>query len=268
MKVLLLLALVSTSVFAQDPSSYLKNFDQKVYSLKTKGVKNFIVDIESSKLTKQINDQQIFGKVKELTFRTYWTAEPERMAIEVLGLPEGFKEVKEELKAGIMTAIENLIPPTMAQTYNGYKFSPGQNSKEIIAKDPSGLAAIPSFVIKFDKEDKLTESVANKTIGSLVTKYNYGKESFADGKWVLKDQTTTAIENGHSMVVRKELSYDKSNGIGVLSEVEVSMEQKLADPKAKPGTKSDTLVFKNYKINDGEALKYFLGEANATPVKK
>ena len=40
----------------------------------------------------------IFGKVNEVIFRTYWTANPERVAIEVIGLPEGFKEIKEELK--------------------------------------------------------------------------------------------------------------------------------------------------------------------------
>lgn len=268
MKVLLFLALVSTSVFAQDASQSLKNFDAKIYSLKTKGISNFIVDIESPNLLKQVNQQQSFGKVKELTFRLYWTANPERMAVEVLGLPEGFKEVKEELKASILPAVESLLPLPVAQGYPGYKFSQGKNPKEIIAQDSTGLAAIPSFVIKFDEQDKLVESVANKPIGSMSTKFNYGKESFSDGKWVLKDQTTTATENGGSMVIKKELSYDKVNGVGVLSEVEVTSEQKAADPKIKPVVKSDTMEFKNYKINDGEALKYFLSEGNSAPVKK
>ena len=56
MKALICFALFATSAFAQDPSAYLKNFDAKIYSLKSKGVKEFVVDIESSRLTKQLNE--------------------------------------------------------------------------------------------------------------------------------------------------------------------------------------------------------------------
>lgn len=260
MKVLMLAALVTTSVFAQDPATYLKNFDAKIYSLKTKGVQDFVVDIESSRLTKQVNDAQTFGKVKDLVFRVYWTAQPDRMAVEVVGLPEGFKEVKEELKASILPAIEQLLPPTMTQIYHGYKFSPGQKPKEIIAQDATGLAPVPSYVLKFDQQDRLVETVANKTIGTLVTTHKYEKDSFADGKWVMKEQVSKASENGNNLTVTKSVSWDKEQGIGVVSEVEISVEQKLADPKAPKVQKSDSFEFENYKINTGAALKYFLGE--------
>jgi hypothetical protein len=260
MKALLVSLFMISSAFAQDSAEYLKNFDSKIYSLKSKGVDNFVVDIRSSKITKQLNDQQIFGKVEDVIFRTYWTAKPERLAIEIVGLPEGFKEVKDDLKGSILTVVENLIPPTFAQQFNGYKFTAGSKPKEILANDPSGLAAVPSFTLKFDKEDKLIETVANKPIGTLVMKPDYEKESFAEGKWVLKELVTTASENGQSMKVTKELSYSKVSGIGVLSEVELTVEQSGMGENAKPVSKSDTVEFKNYKINDGEALKYFLGE--------
>lgn len=269
MKALLCFIFVISSAFAQDPAAYLKGFDGRIYSLKSKGVNNFIVDIESSKLTKQMNDQQMFGKVEELIFRVYWTSNPERLAIEVNGLPDGFREIKEELKLSILGQIDNLLPQPTAAKFAGYKFVQGSKPKEIQAQDTTGLAPIPSFTLKFDEQDKLTEVIGHKPIGTMNVKPVYSKESFADGKLVLMEQTSVTQENGQSITVRKELDYGKSQGIGVLTEVTVTTEQKSDTTNAKPTSVRETLEFKNYKINDGEALKYFLGDAKeAAPASK
>lgn len=249
---------------AQDPVAYLNNFDSKVYSLKSKGVKDFVVDIESPKLTKQMNDQMMFGVVKELIFRTYWTANPERISIEIIGLPDGFREIKEELKVSIFSVVENLLPPTSVQKFAGYKFHSGATPKEFVARDSTGIANVQSFVLRFDNEDKLIEVVGNKTIGTLVTIPQYEKEGFAGGKWALKSLTTKSSENGQSLTVSKELKYGTSQGIGVLSRVTLTTEQRSEAPGAKPLILEEEVHFKNYKINTGDAFKYFLGESGKT----
>lgn len=262
MKLLIcLLFAISSSVFAQDPTNYLKNFDAKVYSLKSKGVKDFVVDIESSRLTKQMNEMQVFGRVKELIFRVYWTANPERAAIEIIGLPEGFREVKEELKVSLIGMLDSIIPQTFAQRFHGYKFTQGATAKEIIAKDNSGIAPVPTYVIKFDNQDKLIEVDGIKPVGTLVTTPIYEKEAFSDGKWVLKKQTTTTSENGQSLTITKTLAYTLADGMGVVKEVGITTEQKLPNSDSKPVSISESITFEKYKINTGEALKYFLGES-------
>lgn len=260
----LIMAVFSLNAWSQDPVAYLNNFDAKVYSLKTKGVKEFVVDIESSKLTKQMDEMMTFGKVKEVIFRTYWTANPERIAIEVIGLPDGFREIKEELKLSIFSVIDNLLPLTSVQRFAGYKFHAGGRPKEILAQDSTGIANVQSFVLRFDAQDRLTEVVGNKAVGTLVTTPVYEKEGFAAGKWVMKSTSTTSSENGQTLTVKKELKYGTSQGIGVLSEVEITTEQKLESSTAKPLITEETVEFKNYKINAGEALKYFLGDSSKT----
>lgn len=265
MKIIFCLLLLTTSALAQDPNTYLKNFDNKIYSLKSKGVTDFVVDIESSQITKQLNEQQLFGKVEEVVFRTYWTAKPERLAIEVIGLPEGFREVKEELKMSVLGIMDNLIPMTMAQRFNGYKFTAGKAQREFIANDTTGIAPIPSFILKFNEQDILLEVNAVKNIGSMVIKSEYKKESFADGKWLLDEQKTITSEQGQTLVVTKDLDYDKTQGIGVLTEVEIETEHKISAPESKTVKSSEKITFKNYKINSGDALKYFLGESKSAP---
>src|SRR5665647_1584773 len=144
MKILIpvLFSLSSLSLSAMDPTTYLNLVDNKVYSLKSKGVKDFVVDVQSSRLLKQVNDQMVFGKIPSLVFRTYWTGNPERLAIEVIGLPEGFKEIKEELKASVLSLLDSLIPLPTASRFAGYKISEGKNAKELIATDTTGIAPV------------------------------------------------------------------------------------------------------------------------------
>jgi hypothetical protein len=260
--ILVLLSLLAFNALAEDPTAYLTKFDNKIYSLKTKGVKDFVVDIESSRLTTQMNDQMIFGRVKEVIFRTYWTANPERIAIEIIGLPEGFREIKEELKIAILGMMDNLIPVPMVQRFAGYKISAGPGAKEFTAQDLTGIAAVPAYVLSFDQQDRLSKITAKKPIGSMVITPKYEKESFSDSRFVLKSQESVSSENGQSVTVTKNLKYGTNQGIGVLTEVEVSTEQKFEGLKDKSMKSEETLEFKNYKINSGDALKYFLGESN------
>jgi hypothetical protein len=258
--IVMVLTLISLNAWSQDPTAYLNNFDSKVYSLKSRGVKDFVVDLESTKLTKQMNEAMIFGKVEEVIFRLFWTANPERLAIEVMGLPEGFREIKEELKLSILSVVEHLVPPGTIQKFAGYKFSAGNNTKEFLAEDSTGIAMVPGYLLKFDNQDRMIEIQGRKNFGTLNSIPKYDKEKFADNKWVLKSLTTTNSENGHTMISRKEFDYGLADGIGVLKRIKITTEQKLESGSAKPLILEEEIEFKNYKINSGEGLKYFLSE--------
>ena len=264
---LLALSLFAFNAWSQDPATYLNNFDAKIYSLKTKGVKDFVVDIHNEKLTQQLNDQMIFGKVDQVIFRTYWTANPERIAIELVGLPDGFKEIKEELKLSIMSIMDSLLPIPTMQKFAGYKFQSGAGpNKDFVAQDATGLATVQSYILRFDNTDKLIEVIGKKAVGELLITPKYEKESFADGKLVLKSLHTSSSQNGQTLLVKKDLSYGTSQGLGVLNRVRITTEQSSSMSQAKPLILEETIEFKNYKINNGDALKYFLGEGSkATP---
>jgi len=259
-KIFFLFIVLSSNLFAQDPKAYLGNFYSKIYSLKTKGVKDFVVDISSSRLTSQINDQMTFGKVKSLIFRVYWTANPERMEIEVLGLPEGFRELKEELKLSLVGLMENLLPPTFEQKFNGFELSRSSNPGEFIAVDKSGIAPIGKYYLKFDAKESLTEVEGKPAIGSFLVKTEYEKTGFSDGKWVLMKQVSDSNQNGISLQSKKSLEYGETKGIGVLEEVQIETTTKSIANEKINASSEETLEFKNYRIDSGLAFKYFLGD--------
>jgi hypothetical protein len=252
--------LVSFSAWSQDPTAQLNLLDSKVYSLKTKGVSDFVVDVQSTRLSKQVNDQMVFGVIKDLAFKVFWTANPERLAIEVVGLPEGFKEVKDELKANILPLLESLLPPATIAKFAGFKISNGNKPKEFIAQDTSGIAAIPTYIIQFDAQDKLVEIVGKKPIGTFRVTFKQDKESFSDGKWVINETVTETVENGQTVTTTKELDYTVVGGIGVLEDIDIETEQKSEIKGSKALKLDEKVTFKNYKINTGDGLKYFLSE--------
>lgn len=259
------LVIISSGVIAQDPTAYFKSFDSKTYTLKSKGVRDLVVDIENPKLTKELNEQGAFGQIKELIFRVHWTSSPERMAVEVIGMPDGFLEVKESLKARSIVAIETLFPQGVSDKFASLKITQGPGKREFTATDSSNLAPIQSYTIKFDEQDRLVEVAGNKVFGTYSVNPVYTKESFGDGKWVLTSQTSEDSDGANSMTSSRSISYGKAQGLAVPSELEIAIEQKNQASKNNNKFK-ENFVFKNYRINDGSAVKYFLGESKANQI--
>ncbi len=266
MKIIALMAFlfVSTLAFAQDSATYFSLYERKVYTLKNKGVRDFVVDVTSSRLTEQVNEQKIFGTIKKLLFRVHWTLSPERLAVDVIGLPEGFLEAKNLLKISFAPILDSLLPMGVAQRFPGYKISAGKMPKEFIATDLSGVAAIPSYTVKFDEQDRLSEIIGNKPVGIWTMAYSYEKKSFAEGRWVVGLVTVNTSENGINLKTTRKLNYGDAQGIGVLSELALTVEQ-TGD---KGFRNQDIIEFENYRINTGEGMRYFLGDAPVSEPKK
>lgn len=243
--------------FSQNQATYFSLFDRKVYSLKNKGVGDFVVDVTSSRLTEQVNEQKIFGMVKEVIFRIHWTLNPEKLAVDVIGLPEGFIEAKNELKASFLPVLDNLLPLTIEQRFPGYKITPGKTPKTYVATDSSGLAPIPSYVLKFDDQDRLSEVTGNKPVGTWDMSFVYEKKAFADGRWVISQVTVNNSESGKTLKSVRKLNYGTAHGIGVLTEVVLTTEGD------KGVSIKEEIEFKNYRINTGEGRRYFIGDAPA-----
>lgn len=256
----LLFILVTLPTLAADQGEYLKFFDSKVYSLKTKGVKDFTVEISSSKLTKQLNDLKSFGEIKNLKFKLYWTANPERLDIEIIGLPDGFLQLKDELRASILPVIDNLLPMTLAQRFPGYKFTAGKEKATILATDTTGLAPIPSYTLEFDSQDRLIKIVGNRPLGTQEIDFIFEKKAFTDGKWALISVESEVSDNGQTIKIIRKLNYGSTQGIGTLSSVDMTTEQSLKKEGAKPVSQSDHIEFSNYQINSGAAFKHFLSD--------
>ncbi|MFA5582981.1 MAG: hypothetical protein WDA09_02100 [Bacteriovoracaceae bacterium] len=248
------LTFVSFNLLAQ--VEMLQSFDKKTYTPRQKSVTDLVVDIESEKMKEDLNEQKIFGNIKKLSFRFYWTAQPERLAVEVLGLPEGFKEVKENLKANTLSLFEDIIPIPLEKKFSNFKLNRKSN-RLIEAKDNNSLTPISSYDLVFNNDNVLTEVIAKRAVGEMVTKFVYDKASFSDGRLVLKAQEIFIEESGQKVNIKKEISYQVVAGVGFPQIVNVTTKQ---TGNSGSFERAETLSFNNYQVNKGEALKFFLSE--------
>jgi len=116
---------------------FFNNHDEKVYKPQNEGLKDLIVEIRIDQLKEVLNQRLIFGKIEDLYFKLHW-ARPNKRAIEIVGMPEGFKEAKEELKRLAEAESQYLIPEGLAEEFKGFDLSyTSKNKKEIMAIDPS-----------------------------------------------------------------------------------------------------------------------------------
>jgi hypothetical protein len=255
---LIFIFILSTNLLANEAEIIFKKFESKSYSLKTMGIKDLVFDLESELLTRQINEQQVFGKIDQLIFRVYWTLSPERVSVDVIGLPEGFKELKEELKASIFPFVDELITKPLGAKFTGYKFSVNPQTNEVLATDTTGLAPIPSHQLKFDRDDKLVQIVSNKPVGSMILDLHYEKTKSTEGKWIKNQEIVTINENGQAIKISKNFSYKSLNGITLLYGVKLTTEKKSTNKAVEQFKISDNVKFSHFKLNEGLAMKYFL----------
>ncbi len=254
MKLFFFLFLVSFNLAAQ--VELLKTADQKSYTPRIKGISDLVVDVESDKIKNQLNELKTLGHIKKLVFKIYWTAQPERFAVEVIGLPEGFKEIKDDLRINVAKVFEDIIPVPLEKKFASFELT-RKVPKNVIAKDKNTLAPISSYELVFDANDRLEQVIANRPVGEMNTKYVYERTAFSDGKWVNKSQETIIKEAGQQVTIRKEVSYQAIGGMGFPTNIQVSTKM---TSDAGSNESSEDFKFSNYQINKGDALKFFLNE--------
>ena len=219
---------ISMSALAQDAAGLIRLADEKNYTPRAKGLRDLVVDLVSPQLTKQLNDQLIFGHVSEAIFRIYWTAEPERVDMDIVGLPAGFNEIKEELKASMIGKLETVIPLQLSKRLSAYKFrtepaKPGV----VIASDSTNQMPITEFEMTFAKTGVIEKLVGKKPVGIVTTTYKYAQESWSDPRLVLV-ATVTKVEDGpRTIVTNTEISYLVTAGMGLPSVLKTESKQTI-----------------------------------------
>jgi hypothetical protein len=255
------LSITCTVCWSQDPVATLKLAESKTYDPRVKGLKDLVVELESPTVTKQLNDQMVFGRISSLVFRIYWTAQPERVAIEIEGMPEGFREVKEELKASMIGRLEAILPVSWDKKFAGYQPRVDEKKpKVVIFTDSKNLRPIPEFEISFDSEGRFDTILGKKPVGITATTLSYGRFPWAGSVGVVTKSHSTAQEGPQTNEATTTISYQVVSGIGLPSSVTVNGKQTLQRVVGKPleASTEETTLYKNYRVNTGEAMRWFL----------
>ncbi len=254
--------IISTSAILANP--VVSDFDLMSYSPVKLGLKDIQCEVRLDGLTEQVKKQYVTVKVgKEVFYKLYWMY-PGKIAIEVEGIPKGFDQLKQSLIGLIVNRIDYLIPQDLAPRIRGYnlkkkKSSGGGSSFE--GEDPTNTKAVNKIEVGFDNNGILKKYKSYSPLGFQDSVFDYAKKSWSKNKWVLQAVRAKMIQGPQVTESNTEINYENVGGYGMPSEISVTTKQKVVAPgegeKKIERSGESKLTFSNYKVNMGEAQKYF-----------
>jgi hypothetical protein len=262
MKTWIAIFLLSLSVWAQKPTEIFSKIENAQYHPKFKNLQDLVFDMYYPLLMRQLNEKSFLGRVTNLSFRFYWTRDPERIDIEVLGLPEGFIEIKNQLKQAALIKLEDVLPLSYDKKFKGYISSTAAGKPNVlILKDQSLMQPIPEFRMHYKPSGQLSLIQMMKPVGVAQVQFEQMQKDWSAGRWVTTKTNMSSSENGYKADIQKEFQYVTVKGIGFPSTVKTRTTLTALMAKgAKPQVTIDEVTFKNYRVNEGKALRRFIAQ--------
>ena len=248
--------------------SELETFDIRSYHPENQGLRDIKFEVRVDQLLEKLNSESVFGKLSDVYFEVFWLF-PDKLDIEVVGLPKGFKERKEALKGLIANRLDFVIPQKLAQFTNGYTLTAQKKDQKILleATDKTGLRSINRMEFLFDKESKLLEFSTYSNSGTSASQLTFQAYPWSQNKWAIEKSKVENVSMGKKTIINTEIKYTTVAGFGLPQEVGITTQIPVIT-----GTKEkeisieeikNAVKFSNYQVNLGKAAEHFKTPANS-----
>ncbi len=261
---LFVLILSSYTCFgALDPTKVIIQFEQKFYHPEKYKLDEVVFTAEVSNLAKMLNSVKNFGEIKDVKFKVYWIY-PGKYKIDIIGMPKGFKEIKNDLKSLLAARLDFVIPNKLSVKTRSYKFEVQQKSSGVIhlkGEDPTHHREINRIDLTFSKDNILTTLKMRSPAGEKVSTFEMSEKDWSQGKKVINRIIVKGRSGSQTSILEYNIKYKKVGKFGFPSQVDITTFHDLHIPKStkskkKARTTESSIKFYDYKVNSGEALKY------------
>ncbi|MCK5072171.1 MAG: hypothetical protein KAQ98_02010 [Bacteriovoracaceae bacterium] len=259
----LILAFVLLPVFSfADCKRKVDHFDKKFYHPEEIGLNDLSFQVRLPNMKKLLNQEKIFGVIKDIYFQVYWMA-PQTYKIDVVGLPNGFQERKEQLRRLVRNRLDFVIPQKLAPKLRAYMLSHNKNKNgDVSCKgvDSTHTKMQNHIEVLFDKNGKLKRFHTSSPSGVSEAESIMSSRMWSKNKWVL-DDLVVRLMNMHkiSTVMKHKISYKQFSGFGFPVKIKTltTYESKMVaqnDSLKIPKIESQ-ILFSKYEVNTGKASR-------------
>lgn len=258
----------------------IEEFDIRSYGPQKIGLTDLVFDARVENITEILNKTQTLGKLVDVYYKIYWIA-PSQYKVEVMGLPKGFEEVRNDLALLIKGKLEFVIPESFSEKLKDYalKVEAVKDGKLVKAVDTTYTLPTAEIDLFFDSRG-LLKTVEAKTPGGLIkTEFFQSTKSWSNNKLVL-DKTEMTTKNGPNVLTTTHsIEYGLFANIGLptqvtvknISETKVLVPEKENKKENKTSQGKDKVKFKekviknesgtkiyftNYEVNTGKAQRF------------
>ncbi len=250
---------------AMKPAEIVENFDLRYYHPQLLSLKDLSFEIRVSNLKESVLKSIPLSKLDDLYYSVFWIA-PGKYLIEVHGLPRGYVELKNELKALIRNRLDYVLPQKLAPKVRSYSLKAGEtknNLSTVIGTDETHQRGINEIEIKFNKKGMLRSFVTKSPMGSQKSEMKMSSKSWSNNKWVVDSIIVTSTQGVQFTEMKNTFKYKKVDGFGFPEKVTVETTQELqVNNKEKKKRKVvSEITFSNYQVNKGIARKRILDQS-------
>lgn len=253
----------SVGVLAQAKIDTIEQYEIRSYDPQKSGLTDLVFEARIDNLTEILNKTQTFGKLIDVYFKIYWLS-PSQYKIEVMGLPKGFLEVRNDLSALIKGKLEFIIPEKFSDKFKAYtlKVEPVADGKLIKAIDDTYTLAVPEVDLVFDNNGRL-RSVETKTATSVRTEFFQTPKAWSNNKLVMDKVVARTTQGLAINTVTNSIEYLTVAGMGFpskvtvknLTEATIPAHGKEKEKKVKNETNT-AIRFSKYEVNTGKAQRF------------
>jgi hypothetical protein len=260
-----LMCLNNSALKAETEIDEINQYEIRSYDPQKSGLADLVFEARIDKLTDILNKTQNFGKLFDVHYKIYWIL-PNQYKIEVMGLPKGFQEVKDDLITLIKGKLEFVIPEKLSEKFRGYKLKiePITDGKLIKAIDDTFTMIIPEIDLVFDNGGRL-KYLENKlpTTGSMKSEFFQTPKSWSNNKLVMDKIILTTKQAGVTATVINLIEYSTTAGIGFPSKVTVKNIIESITPATKKEKEkknkvenTSSIKFSAFEVNTGKATRF------------
>ncbi len=258
---ILSLILFSTSLALANPE--VSDFDLMAYSPVKFGLKDLTCEVRIEGLAEQVKKQYVTIKVKDdVYYEVYWMY-PGKLGVEVVGLPFGFDQLKQSLIGLVINRLDYLIPQDLAPKLRGYKLEKKKVNNLVMleGEDPTNTKAVNKIAVGFDGQGILKSYKSYSPLGFQESEFEYEKKTWSKNKFVLENVNAKMIQGPQITETQTDIEYANEAGFGMPREVKIVTKQSIVAPgeneKKEERSGESKITFSKYKLNVGEAQKYF-----------
>jgi hypothetical protein len=235
----------------------VKRFDIGMYKPIDAGVKDLVFMIKAPQLANTIKEKFVLLKESNPQYKVYWST-PDKVYIDVQGLPSGFKDLKNELRLAVVDKLEYIMPVSLEKKIKGYDLRVQESGgvTKLIAEDKSGKLDVNRLEFIINKSGQIIQIDSYGTRGPSKTYFSYSQTE--NNKWLIS-KIENVIERGPSkFITSNSLTYSKVSGFYFPEKLLSKSTQELMvkDKVQKAELGSTEYLFEAYEVNSGKAQKF------------
>ena len=254
MRILFLTLLFSFNALAvQNADILINRFDKNLYNPKNLGLKKLFFEARIAGLTESIKAKTILENIHEIYYEVKWNNKV-GFTIAVVGLPQGFREIKHQLKMLLADKLYFFIPLKIKDSVKEYqaRVKAQNGNTQVTMIDTSNEKNISKVIMDFDKQGRLLTIDSHALGYRTKTTMTLDKEAWSRKKWVLNELLLENIQRNMNSSTNYSVSYKKVGKFAFPKVIDILTEIKtIADPKSGEskvlGQVKSKITFSNFK---------------------